>query len=874
MKKMIIALLLVNMVLVVGDLLYDLTAKADRHKGPATQNGDVNGDESINLGDAIYLLTYLFQNGPEPVALADSPEVEARLAALEEAVAALQANSPGAEEVAEALFNAHGDDLTGPAGPMGPEGPPGAPGAGDPVAQAYEQLKALMHPGESGIDLPAGTLQKMTCDESGLAFYLGELALGEVIGFSGRDAISSLFEYTIAIRTEGADLTPDKHIGGLGQLHVTRDGITTVIAGRIAEFALASYDGRHAVYVARLTPDLDKLSRFVGNRVFQEKTVPQMAAALCNEHAIPFNPSGLTVEYPIKTFEMQYGESQLAFMARLMEEEGIFFFFKHANGGSTLHAADTNAAFIAPGGQSLPYRGHNASPAREGEATIRTFKMTNAAIPRTITLDDYDFEAPDKDLAVAVSGDDGEGELYDFGLMSTNRSDLQRLANVRFQRAAMQKALASGTSTASRLSAGQRFNLSDETRASFTGDYVVIALEQAAVVVTEDGKPCLYYGNRFKAIPSSVPYRPARKTPIPELSGPQPAQVVGPAGETLWTDAHGRVKVQFLWDREGMSDEHSSAWVRVSRLWAGDRGKGTMWLPEVGDEVLVSFEAGAPRRPIVLGSLFNGDRMPPSHLPDNKHRTILATRRHTLVFDDQNETAAISLNTESGHGFFMGDEGDNSSVSLHSREGHGIAFRKEGGHSDVLLYSSHGQSLAFGADDTQPTVTLRSDSGDITLESALDLDFSSGDQCDISAGSMATMQAPLLDFSATKATMNGTFAFTTNAGSTRRVSVGERYRDNTIIAWGTVDPLGRIADDFGIRSVRRTAKGVYSVVLESSAAEISGLVPMILPLAVPDSPETVRVASFLTESRNTFTVYINSLSGLVDNAFVIMVTGR
>jgi type VI secretion system VgrG family protein len=245
-------------------------------------------------------------------------------------------------------------------------------------------------------------------------------------------------------------------------------------------------------------------------------------------------------------------------------------------------------------------------------------------------------------------GGAGVGEHYEFGTAVTTLEHTRHLATVRQGRHEVEKALVSGTGTAPDLRAGRRFTLDDLTGAGMEGDYVITSVRHAGFVRETQGGSTLHYANQFQCIPAAMTYRPARITPRPQAL-PSTAVVTGPAGETVHVDDYGRVKVQFHWDRQGMKDENSSAWVRVTSPMAGG-GRGMIFLPRIGDEVLVSFIHGDPDRPVIIGSLYNGSAAPPYPLPENKMISGITSSSapgggmNEITMDDTAGNESISIN--------------------------------------------------------------------------------------------------------------------------------------------------------------------------------------------------------------------------------------
>ena len=327
---------------------------------------------------------------------------------------------------------------------------------------------------------------------------------------------------------------------------------------------------------------------------------------------------------------MQYRESDFDFASRLMEEEGIFYFFTHTAGGHKLVVGDSPAAHQdVPGERTLTYDPRANPP--PGSPAVDSWTKSQLLRSAKVTLGDHQFELPQDRIEAAarmqesaVAGQvthqlqvpaTANLELYDYpggyaerfdgvgpgggdrpGDLEKVQPDAQRTAGIRIQAEAAGAVEIAASSSAGNLTSGHRFALSGHFDAD--GQYVLTEVEHTASL-PEPNSGHLSYANTFRCIPSSLPFRPPRTTPIP-TAGAETAVVVGPAGEEIYTDKYGRIKVQFHWDREGKHDETSSCWIRVVQPVV----QGPQVSPVIGDEVFVAFEDGDPDRPIALGRLY------------------------------------------------------------------------------------------------------------------------------------------------------------------------------------------------------------------------------------------------------------------------------
>jgi type VI secretion system secreted protein VgrG len=325
--------------------------------------------------------------------------------------------------------------------------------------------------------------------------------------------------------------------------------------------------------------------------------------------------SALQSTYERHDVSMQYHETEFNFISRLMQQEGIFYFFEHGQGKHTFVMADQPAAHpVLPGTPTVSYQPEDASGA--GRDVVTRFALKQEWRPGKYAMNGYNFEVPSTDLEVAAAsrvevGGNRRYELYEYPGDYRRKVQGEALARVRMQEIESLSQVVNGTSSCRAMVAGYRFTLVGHDRQDLNQAYVITNVQHEAKVgagATES------YTNEFVAIPHLVPFRPLRLTLQPVVRGPEIGVVVGPKGEEIFVDEYGRVKVQFHWDRQGKSDENSSGWIRVAQPWAGKQW-GTLFIPRVGDEVLIDFLHGDLRRPIVVGSLYNGEDRPPVSLP-------------------------------------------------------------------------------------------------------------------------------------------------------------------------------------------------------------------------------------------------------------------
>ena len=492
-------------------------------------------------------------------------------------------------------------------------------------------------------------------------------------GFSGREAISELFRFELDLIAENATPVPFRELLGrpVGvRLEQFNQG-PRFFSGVCSRIAQGHRDEAFTAYRMEVVPTLWLLTRIARCRIFQQVGVPEILRSVFRGLDVEFDLKGT---YHPRDFCVQYNESDFDFAGRLMEEEGIFYFFRHEEGRHVLILGDTPDAHPEVSGPpSVIYdviRGGNRD-----EARITLWEKVQELRSGKVTLWDHCFELPHKHLEAQAQiqasarvgevshdlevGQNGKLELYEYPGAYAQRfdgvtpgggdrpadlekifEDNERTAGIRMQEEAAHSVTIRGEGNCGQLVAGHRFSL--ERHFDADGGYVLTGVIHRARVDQDyrSGTGAdLAYENSFTSIPVAVPYRPGRRTPRPVVHGTQTAIVTGPAGEEIFTDKHGRVKVQFHWDREGKNDADSSCWVRVATPWAGSKW-GMIHIPRIGQEVVVAFEHGDPDRPIIVGSVYNSRESPPFPLPGSKTISGIKSQTHKgggyneMVFDD------------------------------------------------------------------------------------------------------------------------------------------------------------------------------------------------------------------------------------------------
>jgi type VI secretion system secreted protein VgrG len=449
----------------------------------------------------------------------------------------------------------------------------------------------------------------------------------------GREALGEPFEYVVDLVSSDANLKLSELLGQPMALHLELgEGEPRHFHGIVTSAEYVETGRPGAGYRATLRPWLWLLTQTTNCRIFQNKSVPEIVEQIFRDRGFSDFEESLSESYGKSDYVVQYRESDFNFVSRLLEQSGIYYFFRHTASAHTLVLADGPGAHQAvPGCEELPYYSPDGHRDKMQEQ-VDHWKLTTCMTPGSVALRDYDFERPSALLAVqSIAPKDhahGDYEVYDYPGDYRRRADGETLARIRLEQRQEGYEERRGHTNARAFTLGALFELTDHPRDDQNRQYLIT---RAALAMTGpdpvSGSPDdeQVFSCDFAAIDSDVPFRKEPTARKPVVEGPQTAVVVGQQGQEIWTDVYGRVKVQFYWDREGELDENSSCWVRVAQVWAGSNW-GAMHVPRIGQEVIVDFLEGDPDRPIVTGRVYNANNMPPWALPGNATQSGIKSR--------------------------------------------------------------------------------------------------------------------------------------------------------------------------------------------------------------------------------------------------------
>ena len=578
--------------------------------------------------------------------------------------------------------------------------------------------------------------------------------------FSGTEQMSELFRFKLELVSEDFGITWQQMLNHNVTVGIRlSDNSFRYFNGFIIHFEPAKHEGRLGYYNAEMVPWLWFLTQMQNCIVYQNKTVVEVIKAT-------FDKAGFSGQYDVSKLGdrhapwincCQYRESAFDFISRLAEVEGIYYYFKHEQGKHTLVMVDHVSAHLPnPFQPSVLYAHDEGAGVLRGDDTITDCSMRKVVKPSKYAHKDYNFLIPkanlfhEGDVHKEVSGS-RELEIYDYPGEFEWPKDAPDWGSLRQQELEYDHAVMNGSGTVRALAPGYRVDISNCPRADLDGNYLITAVSHHA----HEGSFgagfdsfAASYNNSFTAIPSSVQFRPTRKTDTPDVSSIQTATVVGPAGEEIYTDEYGRVKVHFHWDREAAS-ENSSCWIRVMQPWAGANW-GQIWIPRVGMEVMVQFLEGDPDRPVITGCLYNEENRPPYKLPDKKNWSGIMSRTtkggkatdfNELRFDDTQGSELYLLHAQKDMQLTV----NNDTIEAITRDRTLNVKRNQieqvEGDKHGTVKGNHNEKVAGNVSQTVGGNIAVNASGDIVLKAQGNVCIVAGGVINLTAGGGITMSS-------------------------------------------------------------------------------------------------------------------------------------
>lgn len=522
----------------------------------------------------------------------------------------------------------------------------------------------------------------------------------------GSDELGRLFEFRIEALADSHSLSLKDMLGKPVTVRIEQqDQSTRYLNGIVARASLAGRRAeRYYGYELVVRPWLWLATRRSDCRIFQNKTVPEIVQEVLSTYGFPIE-NHLAESYVPREYCVQYNETDAAFVSRLMEFEGIYYWFRHAEDTHTLMLSDAMSSHPAlPGYETIPYIARDRTAIADEEHIAGWLPAQEVSVGKHQTTD-YDYTKPRADLSsqkVDPRGHDHDG-FASFEWPGGYRDDAPgaHYSRVRLEEQQAEHERASADTDVRGAAPGYLFTLAHCPRADQNREYLIVRCQyrfQENAYASDQGAEAVVHQTMMLVQPSSLPYRSPRETPRPRTNGPQTATVVGPPGEEIWTDQYGRVKLQFRWDRYGQSNQDSSCWVRVSSPWAGG-GFGGVQVPRVGDEVVVDFLNGDPDEPIVTGRVYNGEKMPPWGLPGSATQSGLLSRsspggttEHANAFRFEDKKGSEQLWMHAERNFDAETEADHS-LSVGNNHTHTVG-------NDETMQVKNNRQRSVGQDET------------------------------------------------------------------------------------------------------------------------------------------------------------------------------
>lgn len=522
---------------------------------------------------------------------------------------------------------------------------------------------------------------------------------------TGQEELGRLYEYRIEMLSEDDTLSYTDLLGKSVTVSIEAEGqATRHINGYVTEFNYSGTIDRYSIYHATISPWLWFLTRTTDCRIFQEKTATDIIQEVFRDNGFSDFELTTTRTPHQRKYCVQYRESDFDFVSRLMEEEGIYYYFNHADGTHSMVMTDSISSHDNVG--DILY--YPPDQKRRDEQHIEQWQTRAQVKTGKYVATDYDFFSPTKSLETRSANpggyDQSEQECFDFPGKYYETGTGNELSRVRLEELQSQTEVGLGQGNSSKLANGKIFKLTEFPREDQNTEYLIIKSRldiksdhYISQTVPDGQETDNVLVCNFTTIKRTVPFRTESITPKARVDGPQTALVVGPSSEEIYTDEHGRVKVQFHWDRLGKSNENSSCWVRVSHNWAGKKWGG-VFLPRIGQEVIVDFLEGDPDRPIVTGRVYNGDNNPPYDLPANKTQSGVKSRSSKQGTDDNFNELRFEDKKGSEEVYFHAEKDFNRVVE--NDDTLKVGFEKmDPGSQTVDIYKDRTTKLETGSDD-------------------------------------------------------------------------------------------------------------------------------------------------------------------------------
>ena len=584
----------------------------------------------------------------------------------------------------------------------------------------------------------------------------------------GEESLGRPFRYELMVLCESPDLAyktllgeslcVKMDLGSVGQRY---------FHGRVASLAYSGIHRRLFGYRIVLRPWIWFLGQRGRCAIYQDKSVPDILAEVFRAAGFSDFERKLSESYSPLDYCVQYNETDLDFVTRLMERAGLYYYVKHEAAKHTIVLCDTPNNLPDIGKAEYDEGGTSERPVPQ---RIRSWSAEWSAVPGSVALESFDFERPRTELLTRAKAPAGhaldDGEVYRYAGSYAETEQGTRLAQTQMQAYGTQFLTVGGSGDLIGLEGGRTFTLQRHPRDSENGDYLITAARYRLAndaPRSGDDEPSPPFECDFEGVGKATRFRLDRVTPAPLVAGPQTAIVVGKKGEEIWTDKYGRVRLQFHWDRDGKQDEKSSCWVRVAQTWAGAQWGGVM-LPRIGQEVIVDFLNGDPDQPIVTGRVYNGDNMPPYGLPAKATQSGIKSRSskggggfNELRFEDAKDKEEVFLQAQKDLNVKVLNDTSVTVAKKETREtGEDRSVEVKG---EDKLKVGKGLTVTVGADaklSADKKVDLEG-GGNVTVKSGAKLQLEGASEVTLKCGQASITLKPSgqIDIKGMKITVNG-----------------------------------------------------------------------------------------------------------------------
>lgn len=594
----------------------------------------------------------------------------------------------------------------------------------------------------------------------GTSFLLAE--------FQGTERLSALFEYNLMLFAESRTVDFSTLMGQSATVSISVGSEKRTYNGIIGHFEqegtpFTPLKSVSTTYRAILYPKLWLLTMSGQCRIFQNKSTMDIIKTVLDEAQIPYSNQVTTCGQDPLDFCVQYDETNFNFISRLMEREGILYFFQQEQDNHKLVLADSpDSHQPCPNAATASF--HDSSLYDEMMLQVGSCFIAQRLVPQSNTLNSYNYLTPKTPLKSVATGnsDAGGGSITRYRQIYEQQSRGDALAKIQLQAEELPQKMVEGVSTIPFFLAGYKFTLKEHPRDDANIDYVLYEVVHEAYLEPE-GKREHIYKNSYRAFPATIPFKPPQLTPKPRIYSTQTAKVTGKQGEEIYTEEYGRIKVKFHWDPSDAEDDTTSCWIRVATLWAGQTW-GSLFTPRVGQEVVVSFIDGNPDYPLVVGSVYNGDNKPP-YLPDEPTKSTIKTQSskagdsgtagfNELRFEDKQGSEEVYMHAQKDFNIKIENDqsitlvGGSRTVALQAQQGDSGGGGEGGGGqgNDSLTLTNGNKSLKIDKGDYSITlsdgnISITCSQGNVTFDIQGAVSIQCSDDFSVNAGGNVSITA-------------------------------------------------------------------------------------------------------------------------------------